>query len=453
MAIRKLKVPVWLWLGLACTLANSALPAEEEPDDSVIQMVVDLLGEEDLEMRAVGLQQVREEAPGEAATKKFAALLPKLPPDARAGLLEALGDRGDVAARPAVLEILGGDQEEAVRAAALKALGALGGAADVPLLAGKAAADSRLEKGAARLSLVRLRGDDVNRAIVSAIETGKPNVRAELLGVLAARGAKETLPTVLDSAGDPDAVVRLAALGALRFLADEGQVAMLVTILKTAKDPQEQRKAELALLVVGTRSGQACAEPIIAGLADADPLSRIALLHALARAGGEKALAEVVARLKDNDQGVRDEALRLLSIWADPAAVEHLRAVAQDGKSLREQVLAIRGLIRQASPQGEKPADLKALAEALSLAKRPQEKRLVLGVLGGVATPQSLALVAPAIDQPGLDDEAGLAAVMIAEKMTTSGDKSALRSAMEKVLGAAKSQQIRQRAQKVLDAP
>jgi HEAT repeat protein len=447
------KIVVALGLGLACTLTNRAMAAEEKPDDTVIKLVVDLLGDKDLEMRAVGLQQVREEAPGEAATKKFAALLPKLSPDARAGLLEALGDRGDVVARPAVLEMLGGNQEEAVRAAALKALGALGGAADVPLLADKAASDAKLEKGAARLSLVRLRGDDINQAIVSAMAAGKPNVRAELLGVLAARGAKETLPTVLASAEDPDAVVRLAALGALRFLADEGQVATIVKILKTAKDPQERHKAELALLVVGTRSGQACAEPIIAGLADADPAARIALLHVLARAGGEKALAEVVARLKDNDQAVRDEALRLLSIWADPAAAEHLRAVAKDGKTLREQVLAIRGLVRQASPQGEKPADLKVLAEALSLAKRPQEKRLVLGVLGGVATPQSLALVTPAIDQPGLADEAGLAAVMIAEKMTTSGDKSALRSAMEKVLRSTKSPKIRERAQKVLNAP
>jgi HEAT repeat protein len=445
--IRKITAAAGLWLGLACVLAGSASAAQEEPDDSVIQMVVELLGDEDLEMRAVGLQQVREEVPGEAATKTFAALLPKLPPDARAGLLEALGDRGDTAARPAVLEMLS-DQQEAVRAAAVKALGALGGAADVPLLAGKAATDSKLEKGAARLSLVRLRGDDVNQAIVSALAEGKPNVRVELLGVLAARGAKETLPTVLASAEDPDASVRLAALGALRFLADEAQVAMLVKILKAAKDPPQRGKAELALLVVCSRSGQACAEAIIAGLADADVPSRVALLHALARAGGPKALAEVVAHLKDNDQAVRDEALRMLSIWADPAAVDHLRAAAQNGENLRCQVLAIRGLVRQASPQGEKPADLKLLAEAMNLAKRPQEKRLVLGVLGGVATPESLALVTPAIDQPGLADEAGLAAVMIAEKM--SGDKGALRPALEKVLKGAKSQQIRQRAQKAL---
>ncbi len=447
--IRKTKAAAWL-LGLVCVLCSSTSPAQEEPDDALIQMVVELLSDADRDMRAVGLQQVREEVPGEAATNRFAALLPKLKPGAQADLLEALGDRGDAAARPAVVMMLLG-QEEAVRTAVLRALGALGDTSDVVLLALKAATGSGLEKRAARQSLVRLRGDDVNATIVAALAVGGSKVRVELLGVLAARGAKETLPTVIASAEDSEASVRLAALDALRFLADEGHVATIIEILKAAKDDQSRRKAELALLVVCSRGGQACADAIIAGLADADVPSRVVLLHALARAGGPKALAEVVARLDDDDQAVRDEAVRMLSIWPDPAAADHLRTIAEKGENLRYQVLAIRGLVRLASPQEEKPADLQILAEAMSLAKRPEEKRLVLGVLGGIATAESLALVIPAIDQPALADEAGLAAVMIVEKME-GGDADAVRAAIEKVLDGTKKKQVRLRAQKVLDS-
>jgi len=447
--IRKTKAAAWL-LGLACVLCSSASSAQEKPDDALIQMVVELLSDADRDMRAVGLQQVREEMPGEAATNRFAALLSKLKPGAQADLLEALGDRGDAAARPAVLKMLD-VKEEPVRAAAVKAVGALGGAADVALLAGKAATGSKLERGAARLSLVRLRGQEVNQAIVSVMKEGGPNVRVELLGVLAARGAKETLPTVIASAEGSEALVRLAALGALRYLADEGHVATIIEILKAAKDDQSRRKAELALLVVCSRGGQACADAIIAGLADADVPSRVVLLRALARAGGTKALDEVLAHLEDDDQAVRDEAVRMLSIWPDPAAAVHLRAIAEKGQSLRHRVLAIRGLVRLASPQEEKPADLQILAEAMSVAKRPEEKRLVLGVLGGIATAESLTLVTPVMGQPALADEAGLAAVMIVEKMSN-GDQGEIRAAMEKVLKGAKSRQIRQRAQKVLDS-
>lgn len=447
--IRRTKAAVCLlFLGLVCLAGSSSRAQEEEPSEALIQMIVELLNDADRDMRALGLQQVREEAPGEAATKEFVALLPKLPPDGQAGLLEALGDRGDVTARPAALEMLK-SREETVRVSALRALGALGDVSDVALLAQKAATGSKLENAAARQSLVKLRGDKVNASIVSTMANSKPNVRVELLGVLAARNAKETLPIVLKSAKDSDTAVRLAALGALRFLADENQTATIVEILKAAKDNVERRKAELTLLVVCSRGRQACAEAIIAGLVDADVPSRIVLLHLLARAGGMKALEAVVARLEDEHEAVRGEAVRMLSIWPDPAVVEHLLAIAETAESPRRRVLAIRGLVRLASPQKDKPADLKMLAEAMGLAKRPQEIRMALGVLGGTGTSESLVLVIPALDDPALVNEAGLAAVMIAEKMT-GGDTDLVRTAMELVQRYAENRQIRDRARKVL---
>lgn len=444
--IRKTKAAAWL-LGLVCVLCSSASPAQEKPDDALIQMVVDLLSDADRDMRAVGLQQVREEVPGEAATNTFAALLPKLKPGAQADLLEALGDRGDAAARPAVLKMLEA-KEEPVRAAAVKAVGALGGAGDVALLAGKAATGSKLERGAARLSLVRLRGEEVNQAIVSVMTEGGPNVRVELLGVLAARGAKETLPTVIASAEGSEAPVRLAALDALRYLADEGHVATIIEILKAAKDDQSRRKAELALLVVCSRGGQACADAIIAGLAKADVPSRVALLRALARAGGPKALAEVVARL-DDDQTVRDEAVRMLSIWPTREAMEPLQVFASGGDNRRYQVLAIRGLARLAGPQGDQPADLKTLSELMSSVKPLADKRLVLGALGGAATAEALAMALSNMDQSDLVKEAGAAAVRIAEKMEE-GEGETLFGAMKKVFDGTKNRHTRARALGVL---
>ena len=80
-----------------------------------------------------------------------------------------------------------------------------------------------------------------------------------------------------------------------------------------------------------------------------------------------------------------------------------------------------------------------------------KEKRLIIGVLGGVASTQSLDLATPFLDDPTLAEEAGLAAVMIAEKIEE-GDTAKIRAAMTKVLQAAKGQQIRERAQKVLAA-
>ncbi|HPP54461.1 MAG TPA: HEAT repeat domain-containing protein, partial [Thermoguttaceae bacterium] len=195
-------------LGLASGAANAA---EAEPDAAVLQTIRGLLEDADRDMRALGLQQIREEVPGRAATEKFAAMLPELAPEVQAGLLEALGDRGDPAARPAVVKMVA-SKDEAVRAAALKALGALGGVEDVPMLAEKAVAGADREKQAALLALRRLRSEEVNPVVLKLVKEGAPPLRAVLLGVLAARNARQAVPEILPFALDEDTSVRCAAL-------------------------------------------------------------------------------------------------------------------------------------------------------------------------------------------------------------------------------------------------
>jgi HEAT repeat protein len=442
---------VLLLAALAPVLAAGAavvLSAADDPGDEVVQMIISLVSDKDKDMRTVGLQQVREEAKGPAATKKFAALLPKLSPDAQAGLLDALADRGDASARPAALEMLN-SREEQVRAAAIRALGPLGESADVPLLTQSLAAADASQKAAARASLARLRGPEVNAAVIAELKRAKPGVRAALLDVLAARRATESVPALLQAAGDADAAVRMSALGALRVLADPGQTAAVVKLLKAAKGGQEQWKAELALLAVCTRGKEACVEPILANLPSADESATAALLRALGRSGGAKALAAVAELTKDARPLVRSEAVRVLASWPDLAAVPYLRAIAQQAEPIAQQAVAVQGLVRLAGPAKDRPADTALLSEAMKLSRRPEDKRIVLGTLGALATPEALALVAPVMDDPVLADEACLAVVLIAEK-ATGIDAARRRAVLEKAGSKAKDPQIRRRAQDAL---
>lgn len=432
---------------LAGTLAGRALAAEA-PSEELLQLIADLVGDSDNQMRAIGLQQVRNEAPGEAATKRFVELLPKLRPEARAELVEALGERGDAAARPAVLEMTQ-SSDEPVRVAALRALAGVGSDADVSLLVRRTATDSATEQLAAAQSLVRLKGDRVNTAITAALAPAAPNVRVKLLEILAVRNAKESLPAILASASAPDAAVSLAALDALRVLADAGQTADLVKLLQAATADAQRTKAEAALLALCGRAKEKCVPALATGLANADARTRPVLLQALARAGGPEALQAVAGRLDDEDQSVRDEAVRMLSLWPDRAVAPRLVKIA-GGESLRHHVLAIRGLVRLAAPEGDRPADLKLLADAIRLAKRRDEKQLALGVLTRAATPESLALAVSLLDDPTLAENAGQAAATIAANLPA-GHQNEIRSAMQKVLERTKSPQTREQAQKVLD--
>ena len=347
--------------------AGPTRAAEQEPNDPLVQMVVDLVNDADRDMRALGFQQVREGVPGEAATKQFTGMLSGLSPDKQAALVDALGDRGDPVALEPVLGMLG-SKDEAVRVASLRALGSLSAAAQVPLLLKKTVSGTEAERTAARQSLIRLRDDSVNPALVAAFSSAGPDMLVELLSVVAARNVEEALESVFECAGHSEHTVRLAAIRAIRSLARERHAAKIVNVLRMAQGGAERREAELALLAVCGRGGQACVDPIQDGLAHADAAARVVLLRALARAGGPNALAAVEARLGDRDPAVRDEAVRMLSIWPDRAVEARLRRIAASAQNVRHQVLALRGLARLASERDDAAAQREALAKLAKLA-------------------------------------------------------------------------------------
>ena len=115
---------------LVCASIAFASVAKTSAQDDLVPLIVDFLRESDKELRALAFEQVRTEAPGETATKKFAALLPDLPTGTQVGLLSALADRGDKVAAPAVRDLLANSKDEQVRVASIKSLGGLGEAAD-----------------------------------------------------------------------------------------------------------------------------------------------------------------------------------------------------------------------------------------------------------------------------------------------------------------------------------
>jgi HEAT repeat protein len=296
-----------------------------------------------------------------------------------------------------------------------------------------------------------LRGQDVNTAIVAVLPRVQSEVRAELLGVLASRGSVANVPTILAAAEDADARVRTAALGALRTLASPADTAAIVKLLRAARDNQEQWRAEQALLAVGSRGKEACVEPILAGLKGADPSASAALLRALGRSGGARALAAIASATRDERPVVRTEAVRLLANWPDAAAIPHLRDLAAQPEPAGQQAVAVQGLVRLASLRKGRPADVALLGEAMKLARRPEEKRMVLGVLGSLGTSEALALARPALDDPLLTEEACLAVVLIVEKMTGPA-RGSHRAILEKARDRSQEPQIRARAQQVLES-
>ncbi|MCP4451553.1 MAG: hypothetical protein GY809_08830, partial [Planctomycetes bacterium] len=374
-----------------------------------------------------------------------------LPVDLQVKLIDALGGRGDPVARPAILKMLN-SETEAIRDVAASALAGVASPSDIPVLARMAATGSDLEKKAARRSLRLLPGHDMNTAMGAALQDAEAQMKIELMSALVDRKVIESIPVILKSVHDADLTVRLAVLDALRAMAGAKQTAIIVTRLKSAQDKKERRQAALTLVATCRRGRTKCAPAVIAGFKDADAPTRIALMRALLEAGGPKSLNEIVGRLKDKDKTVSSEAVRILSNWPDRTAYTPLTTLAGDVKNLRNHILALRGIVRLAGPAKDRAGDFATLSKAMTLATRKEEKVLVLGALGTIPTWESLTLVASFLDQPSLAEDAGLAAVVIAEKIGKDKQDQA-RAVMQKVAKTVKREKTRDRAKKVLEAP
>jgi len=389
-----------------------------EPEHAVALLTEPLLGQ-DAAMRRVAIGLVRD-VPGAEAGQAFAAVLPRLAPDTQSLMLDALADRGDAAARPAAVAAAK-SADEAVRIAAIQALAALGDASTVPLLVGLLLSEDKPEADAARNSLHRLRGAGVNQAILKGMAGAEPALRVALIKSLGARRADEAVPALLKSAADPDQDVQREAFNALRSLAGAKALASLVELLLGAKDGSARGAAERAIVVIcGKEKGEdARLAPVLAALPKASGVGKAALLRIAGKFGGGKALAAVRAALSDPDPKVQDAAIRSLASWPDAAPAGDLLQLVKAGKSLTHKVLAMQGYVRALSLPGNRPATdvLKKFEEAMALAPRVEEKKLILSAMADIRHPAALKTLKSYLADKALAAEAKVAADKITKAL------------------------------------
>ena len=419
--------------------------------EKAIPLVAEVLAGKEESMKAVALSFLQD-IPGPGATAAMVGLLPKLSPSpsSQAALLTQLGVRGDATAKAAVVEAAK-NADAGVRAAALEALGCLGGAAEVPLL-GQAAAGSGPDADAARAALVQMRGPEAAQAMIAAAARGDPKVRAAVIAALSSRKAVEAAPVLATAAADADATVRSEALKALEAVGDEKTLPALIAVLTKAQATEDQQGAERAILSICSRTANkdACLRPVLAALGGAKMPARGTLLRALGRLGGTGAVGPVRAALNDPDAAVKDAAVRALADWPDATVAADLLAIAKTEAKQTLQVIALRGYLRLAGlPDRPAAEKVKMCQEALAAAKRPDEKRLVLGPLADLNTLEALKTAAPLMDEAGVKEEAASATVKIAKKL---GGRlpAEVKDAMEKALTITRNDRVKKDAQDVL---
>lgn len=274
-----------------------------------------------------------------------------------------------------------------------------------------------------------------------------PEEKAELLRALGERSDKEAAGVLLQRAGTGAGQVRLAALDSLRKIAVPETITPLLEIASKSKSDDECEPVLKALYAVCQASGdkEQISRQVLEGMARIPTAERRRVLPVLAELGTPAALESAQTATQALDAEFAKEAVRVLAQWPSAAPAPRLLEIARDNPDSTLQVLALRGCIKVSALEPDTTKRLALLHETKAAARRPEEKKQALGQIGQIPTAAALEAVMAVLSDTELANEAGLAALTIAEKLAKADPKLAGETA-EKVMAQCKSAEIAKRA-------
>ena len=334
-----------------------------------------------------------------------------------------------------------------VRAAAWRAFADLSDASLIPAVVRAAAGAESIEKDAAREALTRMRGPNVRPALLHYLKKAKSSEKAELLRAFGQRGDAAATSILLENAKVNEDIVKLAALDSLGSLAVPETLEPLLKIAAVSKT-RSQRTAALKALYAVCREYpdiKDASRQVMTAMQSFSETELYNVLPLLAQLGTPEALAVVQKAIQESDEQLARESLRVLTQWPNSSPAQFLFDLARTSANPTVQTLALRGGITVAGRETDPSTRLVMLRKALTYSNRTEEKVMVLSQLGRISTPESLDMALEHLQNPALVNEAGLAAVSIAESLA-GGNPRLADEAAQKILEHCKLQAVVSRA-------
>jgi len=397
------------WRGLL--RSKSGFPEEQ------VQPLLSGLASRDHPLHTVALEVIRETDDTRLLARCWAAW-DTLPASSQVAVLDAQFGRGSVAL--AAVQRAGESPHLEVRVAAWQALAEVEDTSTIPLLASAAARGEPVERDAARNTLARLRGPDMTRSLSREIQRAEPAEQAELLQALGARGDPSAADVLLQYATAEARPVRYAALASLRTLALPETLAPLLDV--AAKTTGDREPLLQALVAVGRADADQnrVARSVLETIDRGSPAQRRQLLPLLAEFATPAALEAAEEAAQSADPELAKEALRVLAQWPNASPAPRLLEIARSSSDTTLHVLALRGAIAVSAHEQDIGRQSALLKQALGTARRVEEKKQVLGQIGRASGREALDLALSQLGEPQLANEAGLAALIIAESFAAS---------------------------------
>ena len=375
---------------------------------------------ENSEFRTAALQ-LTSLIPGKSATGQWLEELKRCSPAVRADIIAMLGMRNDRAALPAVLAELRSSDPSA-RRAAIPASCRLGGESSLEPLAELLLNGRDDEIELIRVALITLPPDRVNRELSVRFRRMPSGAKTAALEILSAHGSAANLGIIREGAKDSDARVRIGALLAFSYLAQEEDLPLLLDLLRQASRPEEYEAAQkaAAAAIRGISDPEKRAEPILSVLRETSGMMRIRFLELLPAAGSRRALQTVIDETKRQgiDARQQDAAIRILSAWPDAGAAAEIRRWFMESTDPSRRLATLRGYLRLTvtaeAGRNDPSGAIRTLNEMLAAGSDPEEKKAILASMPGLQTGDALKIGARYLGDAALKTDAALAVLGLA---------------------------------------
>jgi HEAT repeat protein len=388
--------------------------------DKAREMILDAIKGKDEDWYAPAIAMVKDFY-DTSSLQDVHTLLPNLAAESQVQLLEVLSRFRSEGVRASVVEAAK-SPDLLVRIAALKALENAGNYTVVEFLVSHAAQAKGEEQVVARTSLWGLRCGRANSTILtSLVKNLDEPIQHELIQAVGERRIKEGVNLLMSRAQYSSDRNRQQAIRGLKNIATPTDLPGLVRILLGMNKDADQLEMANAIASVASQSPRSIgrARAVMDKLESVtDVKGRKALYRTLGKIGENSSLPVLRTALQDGHPEVKDAAVRALAEWPTAAVIEDLLHVAKTSETPVHRVLVLQAYIRMIGmePYLLPESAVRSLKEVLDLA-RPEEKKLILGILPIFASPNALELAELLLQEKEVEAEARLAVQKIKEKL------------------------------------
>ena len=373
-------------------------------------MVADLLRGFDVPMQEVGISKIKENFTAETIGT-VCSLVPKLPESSQIKVLAVLSGYPKDRVLPTVLQAAK-SESLAVRTAAYGALENVGDVSALGLLLESASKNRGAEQTAARNTIALLKGRPVDDKIIEMLgQNPAEEIGVELLQAVSERRIFAAKVVVAKNLQSPAARVRTQSLRTLRVIGTPSDIPTILNYLLSTEDEADQTEAigttaALAQKINNPESRAAAVRNRL--MREQTAKNRIQLFQALSRIGDDSALPILRAELTNTDDAIADAATRAICSWTSVAARNDVLSLAQKSRNETHRMLAFEAFIRlvRTDRNRQPEAAVADLRQAYALANRPEDKRLILGVLPNFTCPEALDLAATMLGDSAVKAEA-----------------------------------------------